>query len=717
MSATLFCAQWYRVARVRPRLRAQVRVQRQHWRDQRWYLLSDALTGRQHRINEAAFQFIGRCDGRRTVHEVWSAVLESQPDAAPTQDEVLLLLGQLNEMELLHSERAADPQTLLQRRAERAKQRRRSLLNPFSFRLPLGDPSAWLTRLDPLAQLLFRPAGAWLWLLAMLFTALVAATEWPALRSHAALNWLGGNHAANLLWLWLLYPVIKALHELGHALAVRRWGGEVHEVGLALMLLVPAPYVDASAASSFTRRQQRAAVGAAGLLVELALAALGFWVWLLTQPGTVHDIGFAVLVIGAGSSLLFNGNPLLRFDAYHVLCDLFDIPNLAPRSNAWWGHHLGRYLLGSASEQPAHAASERKWLWAYAPLSLAYRLVLALAMVLWLGGQWLLLGLAAALYMLVTMLLQPVLGWARQALASTQPGRAQARMRVRLVVLAGAVGLAVCVLPVPLSSTAPAVVWLPDEAQVRAEVDGFIKALPVPDGARVRPGTLLVQLENPELLSQREQLASRLEGLQVEQFQQLLQDPSATQNLALDLARVQSELERLDQRIAQLQVRATAAGTLSMPLQSDLLGTFKKHGVVLGHVLAPGALRVRAAVAEADAFLVQTHVASAQVRLSDTPEQALPATLGTRTPSATRQLPSAALGDRSGGPFASDPSDSTGQRSLESVYVIDLTLPAHSLERVGGRAWVRFDHGTEPLAVQAWRRAAQLFLQHFSPAA
>ena len=495
MTATLFCAQWYRVARVRPRLRAQVQVQRQHWRDQRWYLLSDALTGRQHRINEAAYQFIGRCDGRRTVHEVWTAVLETEPDSAPTQDEVLLLLGQLSEMELLHSERAAAPQTLLQRREERAKQRRRSLLNPFSFRLPLGDPAAWLARLDPLAHALFNPAAAWLWLLGMLLTALVAATEWPALRSHGALHWLGDNSAANLAWLWLLYPVIKALHELGHALAVRRWGGEVHEVGLALMLLVPAPYVDASAASGFTRRQQRAAVGAAGLLVELALAACGFWVWLLTQAGTVHDIAYAVLVVGAGSSLLFNGNPLLRFDAYFVACDLFDIPNLAPRSNAWWGHHLGRWLLGQGGEQPAHAASERKWLWAYAPLSLAYRCALSLAMVLWLGGQWLLLGLAALLYVLVTVLLQPVLGWARQAMAAAQPGQGQARLRLRLAGLAAAVGLALGVLPVPLSTTAPAVVWLPDEAQVRSEVDGFIHALPVADGALVQPGTLLAQLE------------------------------------------------------------------------------------------------------------------------------------------------------------------------------------------------------------------------------
>jgi putative peptide zinc metalloprotease protein len=309
-AASLFSAQWYRVAEVKPRLRSQVRVQRQQWRTERWFLLSDTATGRQHRINDAAYQFIGRCDGQRSVHEVWTAVLDAQPDAAPTQDEVVQLLGQLHEMELLQSERAADATTLLQRREARQRQRRRGMLNPFSFRLALGDPSPWLRRLDPLAQALFRSGVFWLWLFVVLASSGVAATEWPALRSHAALHLFSPSHLALA---GLVYPLMKGLHELGHALAVRRWGGEVHEVGIALMFLVPAPYVDASAATAFANRSQRAAVGAAGVMVELGLAALGFWVWFTTQPGLVNNLAFGVMFLGTASTLLFNGNPLLRF--------------------------------------------------------------------------------------------------------------------------------------------------------------------------------------------------------------------------------------------------------------------------------------------------------------------------------------------------------------------------------------------------------------------
>jgi putative peptide zinc metalloprotease protein len=292
-----------------------------------------------------------------------------------------------------------------------------------------------------------------------------------------------------------------------------------------------------------------------------------------------------------------------------------------------------------------------------------------------------------------------------------------ARLRLRLALVAAAATTVLFIVPLPFSTTAPAVVWLPEKAQVRPEVDGFVAELPVPDGAQVKPGDLLVRLNNPELVSTREQLASRLEGLRVEQFQQMLRDPNAAQNLSLDIDRVQAEVQRADERIAQLQVRATSAGTLAMPRQSDLLGAYMRHGVTLGHVLAADELRVRAAVAEPDAYLVQYRMRQAEVRLADAPGQVLQATRSGDIPAATRQLPSAALADHGGGPYASDPAEKDGLHSLEPVFLVDLTLPGHTLERVGGRAWVRFDHGSEPLALQAYRRAAQLFLQHFAPSA
>ena len=143
-----------------------------------------------------------------------------------------------------------------------------------------------------------------------------------------------------------------------------------------------------------------------------------------------------------------------------------------------------------------------------------------------------------------------------------------------------------CVLPLPFSTVAPAVVWLPDEAQVRPEVDGFVTALPVRDGEAVEPGQLLAVLDNPELSVERDKLGSRLDGLRAEQFRLMLRDPGAADNLARDIERTEAELARALERIGQLEVRAQTSGKLVMPRQADLVATYARHGTTLGYVLS-----------------------------------------------------------------------------------------------------------------------------------
>ena len=708
--------QWWRVANLRPSLLAQVSIRRQEMRDERWYLLSNDAAGVHHRVNDSAYQFIGRCDGRYSVQEIWNALLKIHGDAVLTQHEVIQLIVQLESRELLQCEHSDDTDALFRVRSSRARRRRYSL-NPFAFRLALGDPSLWLARLDPVGQALFRPALLWLWLVLMVMAALIAGSNWSALYADGQQHLLSPRYLALA---WILFPLIKALHELGHGLAVRRWGGEVHEFGIGLFLLVPAPYVDASAASGFAERSARVVVGAAGVMVELTLAAGALMLWLATQPGLIHDIAFAIMFIGVVSTLFFNGNPLLRYDGYYVLCDAFDLPNLASRSGVYWGNLLRRVLLRARTALPELALGERKWLLAYAPLSTAYRLLLTVSLVLYAGSYWPALGLLVACYMVFAVLLRPLMMWGRYtfALAGQGPGHTQerARLRTAMVIAAGVAGLLLFVAPVPLSTIAPAVVWLPEQAQVRPQVDGFIQALPVRDGEAVAVGQLLAVLENPDLQTEREKVASRIQALQADRFQLLLRDPTGAQNLAEEIERTEAELKRADERVMQLEVRAGVAGTLSLPRYADLPGTFVRRGAAIGYVLQSAEMRVRAVVDQDRAHLVRHRTRGVEVRLADAANTRAPARLGTDVPAATRQLPSAALGERGGGPFPIDPADAEGVRSLEPVFLYDVFLNNRMLERVGGRAWVRFDHGTEPLAFQLYRRAAQLFLKQFDPA-
>ena len=134
--------------------------------------------------------------------------------------------------------------------------------------------------------------------------------------------------------------VIKTVHEFGHSFACRRFGGEVHTMGIMFLLFTPIPYMDATASWSFRSRWQRALVGAAGMIVEVFVASLATFVWASTAPGTIHSLAYNMMFVASVSTVLFNANPLLRFDGYYILSDLLDIPNLHQRSTGLLRHFV-----------------------------------------------------------------------------------------------------------------------------------------------------------------------------------------------------------------------------------------------------------------------------------------------------------------------------------------------------------------------------------------
>ena len=716
MSGALLSPLWYRVSALRPRLRASVQVRRQLHREQLWYQLADTGTGRRHRMNAAAYQFIGHLDGERTAGEVWDALVTQTGDTALTQDDAIRVLGQLNMAGLLQCELTPDIERLFRQYRQQVRRRRWLELNPLAVRVRLFNPTRLLTAFDPWLKRLFQPFTFAVWLAVILPALLLAAHHWPALSAFAAAHLESPRY---LLIGWCAYPLIKAIHELGHALAVRRWGGEVKDVGFTLFVLVPAPYVDASAASGFTSRSQRAIVSGVGIMVELFIAALAFYVWLNVQAGWVSDIAFVVMLIASVSTVLFNGNPLLRFDGYHLLCDVADLPNLDTRSRAWWSNLLQRRVFGMDAPAPPVAAGERKWLLFYAPLALIYRIYIGLLIALWISVKSVLLGLLVALAAVILLLLVPLHALVRTITQSAQGAQRQRSVR-RLQIVAAAVLLLLAVVPLPYGTVSEAVVWLPEQAEVRAQTDGFVRDLRVRDGDAVNPGQVLAVLDDPVLLAKQAEAHSRLLGLRVQYFNTLQSDRLQAQNFSEALAHAEAEITHIDTRIAQLEMRSQLAGRMVITRQDDLPGTFLKRGQPLGYVFAPGAVVVRAVVADEDAALVRLRTRGATVWLDERPGALISGRVTRDVPAATFKLPSAALADQNGGSVPTDPADNDHLRTLQPVFTVDVTLSEyateHAIERIGGRAWVRFDFGLEPLALQWARAAGQLLLKHFEKA-
>jgi len=395
---------------------------------------------------------------------------------------------------------------------------------------------------------------------------------------------------------------------------------------------------------------------------------------------------------------------------------LLQLPNLGPRSARWWIERLRASVLGAPVSQPlVPAEGETGWLWGYAPVSMAYRLVAGAALVGWLGHLSWALGFAIAAYLLWGLAGRPLLALWRflRGTALDDEQRTRAGRRAAALAVAGLVMFA-CV-PLPQASVVQGIVWLPDSALVRTETEGFIARVAVGDGQTVAAGDPLFTLESPALEAEMASLQSRVEALDVERFGALAREPERASNLDRELEATQAALDRATDRQAHLVVRAGTGGRIVVNHAADLTGRFVKQGELLAHVIGDAPTLVRAAIPQDEAALIRRQPGAVSVSLADDESHAWPALLRPQAEGTVAQLPSASLGDHSGGSIVTDPLDKRGLTPAEGVVMADLQLARRLDDRVGGRVWVRFDHGLAPLALQGARRLQQLVLRQFNP--
>ena len=706
---------WYRVAGLRPRLLARAKLHRHRYRGELWYLLQDPASGRVHRFTPAARLILAAMDGQRTVDELWQLACRRLGDDAPTQDKIIQLLGQLHGSDLLHTDVPPDALELFERgdRLARSK-RRRSWTNPMAVRIPLWDPGRFLDRHVALWRRLWGRAGALAWLAVVAPALLLLPRHWPDLTHNLSDQVLRPD---NLLLIALVFPLIKALHELGHATAARAGGGEVHDMGVMLLVLMPVPYVDASSATVLRSRWSRALVGAAGMLVELFIAALAFYLWLAVEPGPVRAVCFNVMLVAGVSTLLFNGNPLLRYDAYYILADLVEMPNLAQQSTRYWGYLFMRYLMRVRDAvSPAVGAGERAWFGFYGVASTVYRFVVTISIALFVGSRFFFFGVILAGWAVAMMAAMPLVR-AFQSLNS----RPELRERRGMLLAAGGaiavvLALLAALLPLPYRTQAEGVVWLPEQATLRAGTAGFFGRFEVEPGARVTPGQPLLLNHSPELNAQLRELESRVDELEASYGVEFVNDRARAEIVREQLALEREALERARQRARGLAVAAQADGVFTVLQPADMAGRHYRQGEVLGYVLGEQAPIVRVVVEQSEVDAVALETRAIELRMAEEIGRVIPGRIVRQVPAGGDELPSRALAASGGGRIAADPRDPEGRRTLARIFQIDVE-PVEPLGRrpvYGQRVHVRFDHRPEPLAVQWYRSLRRLFLTHFN---
>ncbi len=705
---------WYRVASLKPRLRPHAHLHRQEQRGLIWYVLQDSASGRHFRFTPEAYQFLGLLDGKRTVEEAWLHSRRVLGEDAPEQEDVIRLLSQLHSSDLLDGYQLPDPEEVFDRSTKARKRKRlQQYLSPLALRIPLLDPERFLKATRPLGRLMFSLPGALVWLAVLLAGGWVAISEFDALTDNLTDRVLAAD---NILIILIAFPLLKLFHEFGHAYAVSRWGGEVHEMGVMFLVFMPIPYVDASASSVFRSHWQRAWVSAAGMYVEMFLAALAVIGWSMIEPGMLRSILFNVALIGSVTTLLFNLNPLLRFDGYYILADVIDIPNLGTRANKHFQYLCQRYLLGlEDAHSPVVARGEAAWFCFFSVASFCYRAVVVSLIALFVAGKFFIIGVLLALLAVVMMVVVPLskLTW----FLLTSPR--MHRRGVRAYAGAGGAMLVlvavIFMLPFPLNTYADGVVWVSEHAEITTGESGFVDAVAKPSGSQVVQGETLLTLTNDQLDMELSAALARQKALIARYAADRAEDRVRSQLTAIELKHNQTRIDDLQRRQAALTLYGPTSGTLLVGNTSDMPGSFIHKGEVLGFVVSDESVRIRTLVEQGDAGLVRDRLESVRVLVADNLEQEYGAHLVRQVPAASDQLPSPVFSTQGGGQVVLRPDATEGEaRAMNTLFHIELAfdqLPEQP--KVGQRVHVKFLLGYEPVGYQVLRRARQLFLSRF----
>ncbi|MDV7141582.1 efflux RND transporter periplasmic adaptor subunit [Tropicimonas sp. TH_r6] len=706
---------WYRVSAFRPRLRGHASIYRHRYRGEIWYVLQDRASGRFHRFTPDAHRLIAMMDGKRTLEEIWEDACTHLRIDAVTQEELVRLVGQLYTADVLQGDVPSDIAELSERgRRFRRQKVVRSVLNPLALRVPLMDPDDFLSATMPLVRPLFSWFGVLLFFGVVIYGAVLVALNWDPLTENVVDRVLATE---NLILILLAYPAVKALHELGHAWTIKRWGGSVHEIGVMFLVFMPVPYVDASDSIAFREKWRRALVGAAGILVEIFLAALAMIVWAGAEDGIVRAFAFNVMLIGGVSTLLFNGNPLLRFDGYYVLCDVLEIPNLGQRANKYIGYLVQRYGFGMKwVESPANAPGERGWFVFYGLAAFIYRLFITFSIVTLVASRFFVIGVILATWAVFLMLVLPVLKmiW----FLFTSPALRRQRGRALAVTgggLALVLGLLMAV-PLPHSTLVEGIVQPEADAIVNATSEGIVAELIVEPGDRVEANAPIVRLEDPLIEARRAVLEARIVEIERRLAAESVFDRTAARILEEELAAARADLALTETRIAELTLTARRDGIVILPNASDLPGSFVRRGQGIAVVAGFTDPLVRVVVPETRADLVRADTQALELRFASRPERVWTARIDRVFPTLTRQLPTLALSTEGGGRIALDPASPQGRpQAFEGFYQLDLRLEDPvAVGTYGDRVLVRFAHSDSPLVLRLYRGATQVFLKYFA---
>lgn len=683
-----------------------VRFQPQFYGDKTFYHIELSSRSEFYRIGYTEYVFVSLLDGQTTFSEALALTARSEGASALGQEQAMSLFTWLleNKVAQIADEGAAT------NTSDKDKHKAAQLLqklNPFWIRIPFGRPEAFLRALNPIVGWMLSPTATILAVMFMLAAGAQLASQWTQFSTASNSVFAQDN------WVWLLvaWVGLKGVHEIAHGMACQRYGGEVRETGVMLAFFAPLAYVDVTSCWSFTSRWKRIHVAAAGMYAELVLASISVFLWTRVNSPILSHLLYNVIVMASISTLLFNANPLMKFDGYYILSDLLQLPNLYTQSSEAIKNFAARWIWGTKKSEPTAFGKQAWVLKVYGVGAVCWRLLICFSMLITASVLFHGAGIALVIAGSIAWFGMPLFQFGK--LLSNLAKHNPTRLFRGGVIMSGLLTLLLAFLfktPVPFSRVAPGVVEIQEGRQVRCEVDGFIDEIYVADGQFVNAGDLLLRIRNEEVASRHSDLLFEIEQEKIRHQMAMKTHESGEAVVARkNLDSLNDRLIETRRDLEALEVVAPTSGQVIAQQLYSRLQTHVTEGDELLIVDDNQPKQIRVSVAQEDfplaGKLIQNEV---KVRIGTRPLQC--GVFQKVIPRASRQLFNEALAATEGGTLpvtarqsAEDESQSlelTSQR-FEAIVLLDAAASERLV--IGERGYVALGNNDDSIGVHLYR--------------
>ncbi len=714
---------WYQVEDLTPSIRKDVRISRQVFWGVTWYILSEPDSNTYFRLAKGGYVFVTMLDGKRTIQEVWELCQQSDEDAL-TQGEVIGLLGRLHSAGLLSVNLPADTDALLRRKQEKRLKKVTQTLSSFLFlRIPIWTPDAFFSRYQHLGSLFFHPYGIALWCIIGFYALYTIVINWAQFSLEASKTLA----PSNLIWVYVVIVLAKIVHECGHAFACKYFSkrdglrGDVHSMGIMLLLFAPVPYIDVSSSVQIRSRFARAFVGLAGMYCELFLAFVATILWANTaEDASIHLLARNCIIITSVTTIFFNINPLLRFDGYFAFSDLIGMPNLYQRSQAYCIYLFKRFILGvNQATTVVSGTNERIIYPIYATSAFIYRILITVGIFVILEDSFAILGTALAISLCFIWFVLPSIKGLNYLVSGAELAGVRPKAITRFLVTLGIMAIIFLAIPVENAIIVEGVVESREQYGIFAEEEGTLAEF-LPTDTKVEKGNKVVRIENPGMMASLERMTL---SVAVSKARLDHADDRGDVNTAgmreLEFKGNMRQLEILHEQASRQIITAPGSGVWVAPDLTYRHGKWIAKGDPLGSIYAPDKLRLRVLVDQFDAArLFAEKISSTKFCISgrmdiyNEDEELFNAKLESPpVPAGRRELFHPSLSVEAGGkvPMIKDPSG----KPLTATHFFELRLLPEQYAVAylfpGQKVYVRIIFGKQAIGIQWIRRLRQFF--------